>query len=212
LIMATVIGVVGCTGTGKSTLCDALEKQLKERERVVCVIHTDDYFREEEGCPTLDLESLNWAGGTVPDALSSKTRDTNCPEAVEWDGVRAAVSQAAATAGQGVVLVEGFLVLCDGPVREMLDAVVMLEFKGGRDAEEEVIRRKWTRRHLGKLSYEERGVSFADYCVYWDGYVHLRFTEYAAKGTPPPGKPVVSLDALLPPPELAVQVQQRLSL
>ena len=35
----------------------------------------------------------------------------------------------------------------------------------------ELCRRKWSRPHLGKPSYEQRGVSLAAYRVYWDGYV-----------------------------------------
>ena len=52
---------------------------------------------------------------------------------------------------------------------------VLLDDSRDPAAQEVLWRRKWSRAHLGKPSYESRGVSASEYHRYWDEYVAKRW-------------------------------------
>ena len=174
----TVIGVIGCTGSGKSTLCDKITELVDCR-----VVRGDDYLLSKERCPPLDLSDLPWPDGTIPDAFVSKRHDTNCPGCVDWPAFETAVETAIVEesiqlSGNRLLLVESFLLLHSPAILARLHHVISIEIR-----EEQwpcLARRKWERRHLGTASYQERGVSFDAYSVYWTHYVVRRFRECAA--------------------------------
>ena len=58
--------------------------------------------------------------------------------------------------------------------------MVLLDDGYDDPAKQEVLwRRKWTRSgHLGKKSYEERGVTADAYAAYWGDYVSARWKEH----------------------------------
>ena len=56
-------------------------------------------------------------------------------------------------------------------------------------------RRKFKRSHLGKASYESRGVTPAEYAVYWDSYVWPRWMEHGEARIP---GGTLRIDCLLP--------------
>eukprot|EP00614_Pseudopedinella_elastica_P013347 CAMPEP_0172588330 /NCGR_PEP_ID=MMETSP1068-20121228/7242_1 /TAXON_ID=35684 /ORGANISM="Pseudopedinella elastica, Strain CCMP716" /LENGTH=386 /DNA_ID=CAMNT_0013383619 /DNA_START=576 /DNA_END=1736 /DNA_ORIENTATION=- len=84
----TVIGLCGCSASGKSTLCQALAKEVQ-----VKIISCDDFFRSPDECPTFDLEGLPWPGGGGAPAVFRErgNHDQNVPQAVVWHRVLMAV-------------------------------------------------------------------------------------------------------------------------
>lgn len=96
----------------------------------VAVVHADDYFIPACDCPPLDLSTLPWTSGCVPDAFVAKRTgfplprrtaadarlvtprtDTNVPEVIDWPALRQAMSLAMSSGD--LVIVEGFLLLSD---------------------------------------------------------------------------------------------------
>ena len=77
--MVVVVGVVGCSGSGKSSLCTALADALRGE-----VVNGDDFFRPDENLDSLNLSELLWPGGCVPAALAKKKKDNNVPSAIDW--------------------------------------------------------------------------------------------------------------------------------
>jgi tRNA A37 N6-isopentenylltransferase MiaA len=101
-----VVGVVGCTGTGKTTLCERLSSEAAGE-----IVSGDDFFLSSERCPALDLSAL-WKEGHMPEAFAQKTSDTNVPESIDWVGFEGAVLKAIQRGreeGKELVLVESFL-------------------------------------------------------------------------------------------------------
>ena len=120
--MAFIIGIAGGTASGKTTLCEKLEKQLAHLR--VLSIHMDKFFK--------------W--GELPKAvshLSGKTYDDyNCPDTVRWDEFHKAFDEAA-SGEYDVVLVEGLLVLWDEYLKDKLDIRVFVDCR----ADERIVRR-----------------------------------------------------------------------
>lgn len=211
-----VVGLVGCSAAGKSTLTAAL---ADEPAATVCL---DDFYKPLKDCPTFDLAGdIAWPGGNVPEAfLARGNADLNHPDAVDWkaaedalDGAVDAVVDARLRGGAGgYVLVEGLLLLGEGAAERLRDrcgAVVLLDDRhGDADAQEVLWRRKYTRRgHLGKPSYEDRGVSEAAYAAYWSDYVAKRWKAHGldrASSVDP--KRLVVLDCLRPVEDLAADM------
>lgn len=203
-----IIGLSGCTGAGKSTLCNALAQQTP-----LTVVSCDDHFLPKEQCPFFDLRALPWENanknGVVPSAFESRgNADTNVPGSINWDGVlsdidkvvtSSADSTAAAESNSGTstsstctttIIVDGLLLFGDHPgAQEVLErcdhCAVMWAGGEDEDAKAALRARKYTRRHLGKSSYQERGVSEAEYSVYFDHYVWPSWVTHGANRVPP---------------------------
>lgn len=149
--MAFVIGIAGGTASGKTTLCEKLEKQLSGLR--VCAIHMDTFFK--------------W--GALPTAvshLSGKTYDDyNSPETVRWDEFHQAFEEAV-SGGYDVVLVEGLLVLWDEYLRGRLDIRVFVDCR----ADERIVRR--IRRNTA------RGLTFDEITDFYLDMVRFRHDQY----------------------------------
>ena len=111
----------------------------------------------------------------------------NVPAAFDWPAVLADVrstTAVAADAGEPSVLVEGLSLFADHPgaaaVRGLCQRHAML-CADDAAAYRELRRRKWGRSHFGKPSYQERGVSEAEYGVYWEHYVWPAWVEHSTK-------------------------------
>jgi uridine kinase len=175
----TIVGVTGCSGSGKSTICAKLS------EYVDCkVINGDEFLIPQEQCPPLDLTQLPWLAEEVPAAFAPKRHDTNCPECVDWPAFESAVRQAIDEETQmidgqsRILFIESFLLLHSPFIVSILNILVRINIRD--ENWPDIIRRKWERRHLGKPSYKERGVSIEEYAVYWNHYVVQRFRKYSA--------------------------------
>jgi len=159
LLMAVrVVGVMGCTGTGKSCVSAELASLLEAD-----VVEGDKCFLPPHECPWLDLTHI-WPKEQIPEALASKKADTNHPDALDWvkfDEMIASAREVAEVQRRKAVIIDSFLLQCREVVRRHITDVVFLDDSNMHPGE--LARRKWERGHLGKKSYKERGVSFEDY-------------------------------------------------
>ena len=82
-------------------------------------------------------------------------------------------------------------------VRDRCAQLVLLDDGYDNPAKQEVLwRRKWTRSgHLGKKSYEERGVSADEYAAYWGDYVSAAWKEHGLDRVEAAGRPIHRVDA-----------------
>lgn len=184
-----IIGLSGCTGAGKSTLCEGLARHTPLR-----VVSCDDFFLPKEDCPRFDLMGLPWENGVVPAAFAKRgDADTNVPASVDWEGVLSAVDEAVASApgdvsASSTIIVDGLLLFGDHPgaqkVLARCDHCAVM-WTDGDDAKAILRTRKYTRSHLGKPSYQQRGVSEAEYSVYFDHYVWPSWLTHGASRVPP---------------------------
>ena len=226
----TVVGLAGCSASGKTTVVEQLKAAAKVvigDDLVIHVVSCDEYYKKLESCPSFDLNSIPWPGGKIPDAFEERgNADLNSPGAVGWlkvlqhvyrlqleaeeafaaatkkakDEKSAAASAAAGLSSSSpakaapakvttaalraarrrtVILVEGLLLLADdegaAAVRAEVSAFAVLASRPDSGAQRDLWLRKYRRAgHLGKPSYETRGVTEADYKAYWDHYVELR--------------------------------------
>ena len=144
-----VLGLVGCSSSGKSTLCDALQRECLLRQIDLRVVVCDAHFKPKADCPTFDIDALPWPAATPAAFRARGNADLNVPSSVDWRGVLAELSQAASSNSH--VVVEGCHLLGDHPdaqaVRDLCDNFVLLETD---DTKAEVLmHRKYTRAHLG---------------------------------------------------------------
>lgn len=119
----------------------------------------------------------------------------NHPDSVSWMGVLASIhkyqlqieEKLANTTPRtlpkkAIIVVEGLLLLgdCEGAdmVRTEIDKYVVLDTESEEHTQDELCTRKFTRSHLGKISYEKRGVSKKEYRCYWDHYVEPKWIEH----------------------------------
>ena len=168
------------------------------------VVAADDFYLPRDACPFVDLASVvRWPSGEVPAAFRSRGgADLNHPDSVDWnacaDAVDAAVDAVVDSGGAGAVIVEGLLLLGAGAerVRDRCAKLVLLYDGYDDPAKQEVLwRRKWTRSgHLGKKSYEERGVTADEYEAYWS-YVSARWKEHGLDRVEAAGRPIHRVDA-----------------
>ena len=123
----------------------------------------------------------------------------NVPGSVNWSGVLDAVSSAQSSEASNIVL-DGLLLFGDHPgaksALELCEHTACLRpSNSDADAMETLWRRKFKRSHLGKASYESRGVTPAEYAVYWDSYVWPRWMEHGEARIP---EGTLRIDCLLP--------------
>lgn len=149
--MAIVIGIAGGTASGKSTLCEKLEKQLAPLR--VQSIHMDTFFKWDD----------------LPKAVShlnGKTYDDyNCPDTVNWEAFHQAFD-AAVSGEYDVLLVEGLLVLWDEYLKDKMDLRVFIDCS----ADERIVRR--LRRNMA------RGLSFDEISDFYLDMVRFRHEQY----------------------------------
>lgn len=110
---AYVVGIGGCSASGKSTLSNRLEEGLSDLK--VKVFHVDKYFREPSERPQ------------VTGILDGRVyRDDNHPETMDLARLHADV--AAAKAGDfDVILIEGMFILWDRDLAPLLDLKVFVD-------------------------------------------------------------------------------------
>ena len=184
--LAKIIGVVGCSGSGKSTFCEAAVENMK-RTTSVKTIRSDDFYLPVSAVemPRFELAALPWAAGVPPLAFVERGKaDYDHPDAVNWAGLKTEVTTRAA-ADSSVILVDSLLLLADHPtanaLRNLCYHIFLLHPSGDElEAQRELIRRKWSRPrdHLGQVSYRDRGVEFEDFAMFWREHVWPRWVEH----------------------------------
>lgn len=121
--MAKIIGIAGGSASGKSTLCEKLEKKLDGKK--VRALHMDWFFKPSEDMPT----ATSHISGRVYE-------DHNCPETVDWDKFYQQFDEAL-QGDYDVVIVEGLLTLREERILRELDIKVFVECR----ADERIVRR-----------------------------------------------------------------------
>mmetsp|Transcript_43878 Transcript_43878/g.94504 ORF Transcript_43878/g.94504 Transcript_43878/m.94504 type:complete len:225 (-) Transcript_43878:31-705(-) len=190
-----VLGMVGCTAAGKSTICHSLQSKLNH----CLMVCTDDHYLPLDSCPRFDLDALPWPSG-IPEAFKKRgNADLNHPKSVHWAKVHHDVQAAIRTAelrGDSVVILEGLLLCADDDGARSAAAlcdgwVLLAPGESSKENQEVLWRRKYTRSHLGNQSYKDRGVTEAEYQTYWDSYVWPRWLEHGFMRRPPKRSVVV---------------------
>ena len=179
-----VVGLCGCTASGKSTLMHKLQQVV-----AVTLISCDDFYLPRNRCPRFDLRRLPWPGGVTPPAFVKRgDADLNVPSAVDWSSVIDTMETAKreVTLDQAAVVVDGLLLFGNHPGAQ--HALSLCDYAAvlwaDSTAESELCRRKYSRSHLGKPSYQERGVHAEDYAVYWKNYVWPAWIEHGESRVP----------------------------
>ena len=197
--MALVIGLVGASATGKSSLVEALSLHTS-----ISCVSCDHHYKPKDQCPVFDLSKLPWPEDYMPEAFKARgNHDLNHPAAVDWEGVVNAIDEAKRerkkrkteferindkdTDTTEVIVVEGLLLLADDPgaarLRENIDKYVLLSYNDDKLSRQALWQRKYKRSgHLsGHLSYAERGVSEAAYEVYFEGAVESAWQRHGGE-------------------------------
>lgn len=111
---AYVVGIGGCSASGKSTLSNRLEERLSGYRTKV--FHMDKYFKEPSQRPE------------VMGILDGKTyRDDNHPNTMELDRLHADVAAARDGGEADIILIEGMFILWDPVMAPLLDLKVFVD-------------------------------------------------------------------------------------
>lgn len=112
--MPYLVAVSGASGSGKSTFADALRTYLESRQKTVCVIAADRYFKK-------DLPKM------ISPADGEEYSDWNHPDSVDMPAFLAAVREAMDSGEYDFVLIEGVTIFCHETVREMADVKLYVD-------------------------------------------------------------------------------------
>lgn len=147
--MVFIIGIAGPSCCGKSTICDELQKHLKDS----FIIHTDDYWHDPETFPK-EKGFKNWE---LPECIDFDTLYVNLSDlkkgktttAPQW--VRGGYPPLQKEIKPSpIIIVEGFRLFWDERVRKILDFRIYIDVPEGL-----IIRRRVERmRHPGKVGRE----------------------------------------------------------
>lgn len=119
-----VVGIAGGTASGKSTLCNKLEKELGNHK--LFVIHMDSYFKPEKDRP----HTKAFVSQKVYD-------DHNHPETMDLAKLNIDLEKAMKQNEYEIIIVEGLLTLWDDNICGKLDLKLFVDCK----ADERIVRR-----------------------------------------------------------------------
>ena len=119
-----IVGIAGGSASGKSTLCEKLERELKDYK--LFVIHMDHYFKEEKDRP----HTKAFVSGKIYD-------DRNHPETMDLPKLNIDLKKAVSQNEYEIIIVEGLLTLWDDDIYSKLDLKIFVDCK----ADERIVRR-----------------------------------------------------------------------
>ena len=177
--MVILIGIAGPSASGKSTLCNELQKHLKD----AIVIHTDDYWCNPERFPKV-REFKNWE---LPECIDFDTLYSNLKElreckvtlAPQWVQGNYPPLQRKLTPAP-IIIVEGFRLFYDARIRKILNFKVYIDLP-----EEVIVQRRVTRLRHGK---QERELYYREIVVPEDrkyGVPTRKYADLIIDGTKP---------------------------
>ena len=112
--MPYLVAVSGASGSGKSTFAVALKTYLEARQKTVCVIAADRFFKKE--LPTM-----------ISPATGEEYSDWNHPDSVDIPAFLAAVTEAKDSGEYDYVILEGVTIFCHEAVRELADVRIYID-------------------------------------------------------------------------------------
>ncbi len=135
-----IIGVVGGSGSGKSTFIDRLKEHFGDS---IAVVHHDNYYRRQDNVPFEERVKVNY---DHPDSLETDLlvqhlealrsgRSIECPV---YDFSQHNRSDQTVTIDpKAVIIVEGILLFADERLRDLCDIKIFVD----ADADERILRR-----------------------------------------------------------------------
>jgi uridine kinase len=150
---AFFIGIAGGSASGKSTLCDLLEKELRQYKTKV--FHMDDYFKAEEDRPYSKAPITN-----------TSYIDDNHPDTIDFSKLYSDLS-IALNSDSDFVILEGLFVLWEEEICSKLDLKLFVDCR----PDERIVRR--LRRNMAwGLTFDEISNVYLDLVRYrHDEYV-----------------------------------------
>lgn len=148
-----IVGIAGGTASGKSTMCDLLEKALCGLN--LKVFHMDSYFKPADVRPK-----------AVAHVSGIEYLDDNCPETIFHQQLRQDLDTAIKE-GYQVILIEGLFALWYDWLYEQLDLKLFIDCQ----ADERIVRR--LRRNMA-----QRGLSFDEIAGVYLDMVRYRHDQY----------------------------------
>ena len=120
-----VIGVAGGSGSGKTTIINAITKEL-DKEDFVTLQH-DAYYKDINHLPLLERERTNY---DHPDALATDLLITHVKQLLEWKEVESPIYNFATHSRESsgvlkkpakLIIVDGILIFVEKALRELMD-------------------------------------------------------------------------------------------
>ena len=141
-----VAGIAGGSASGKSTLCEKLEGELREYK--VAVIHMDSYFKPERERPRPKTAAF---------VTGREYADDNHPESLDLRGLERDMIDIVSKNenGHDILIAEGLLTLWDDTICNLLDLKIFVDCK----PDERIVRRLRRNMQWG-LSFDEIGRLF----------------------------------------------------
>jgi uridine kinase len=148
-----VVGIAGGSASGKSTLCEKLEHELKNHK--LFVIRMDNYFKAEKDRP----HTKAFVSGIIYD-------DHNHPETMDLAVLNTDLDKALAKNEYDIIIIEGLLTLWDDDIYGKLDLKIFVDCK----ADERIVRR--LKRNM------QWGYKFDEIAAVYIDMVRYRHEEY----------------------------------
>ena len=150
-------GIAGGSASGKSTLSDALEKELKSKNLNVYVLHMDSYFKSVKERPQPYVEA------PINGVLYA---DDNHPSSIDLTKLSDDLEKAEAIGEYDVIIIEGLFTLWDKNIYSRLDLKLFIDCK----SDERIVRR--LKRNIAW------GLSFDEIANVYIDMVRYRHDEY----------------------------------
>jgi uridine kinase len=153
-----VIGIAGGSGSGKSTFCNILKKQLTDKK--VFVINMDNYFKNP-----------------IPKMTSPITQrmdeDWNNPHSIDYEKPLEILRTLKSDGSYDIIIIEGILLFCYDEIRELLDLKIFIEL----DSDERMFRR--IKRNTGNFTNRDgyKGIDYqSSYYLHFAKYQEQKFS------------------------------------
>lgn len=135
-----IIGVVGGSGSGKSTFIDRLKEHFGDS---IAVVHHDNYYRRQDNVPFEQRVKVNY---DHPDSLETdllvqhlgELKDGHAIECPVYDfSLHNRSDKTVTIEPKAVIIVEGILLFADDRLRDLCDIKIFVD----ADADERILRR-----------------------------------------------------------------------
>lgn len=139
-----ILGIAGGSGSGKSTYCEILVKELKDYQ--VAIISTDDFYKN-------DLPKM------VSPVSNVEYDDFNHPDVLDYNKLMEYINNLLSTENHPeVVILEGIFTLYFEEIREMLDLKIFVDL----DSDERMYRRISRNVKTWGMDFEEVATYYLD--------------------------------------------------